>query len=210
MPETATQIETRTVQLESIELRAPTDAQEGQAPSRKLVGRAVVYNQAVQIRSDFQETIKPGAAAEVLNSDANIRALYEHDPRSLLGSTAAGSLKLTDGPEGLDFELDVAETRTGDDVLALVRRGELRGMSFAFKVAEDRWSEDYENRRINREIVKLERMPEITLTSIPYYPSTSVEARSIDPAAIEKANELRSRPTLAHRREQVRRLMAAV
>ena len=49
---------------------------------------------------------------------------------SLLGSQKAGTLRLSDGADGLGFELDLPETSYGNDLRALAARGEPIGMSF--------------------------------------------------------------------------------
>ncbi len=54
-----------------------------------------------------------------------------HDPGKLLATQKAGSLRLTDGPQGLGFEIDLPEgVSYAEDLRALVASGVDIGMSF--------------------------------------------------------------------------------
>lgn len=194
-------MEQRCVQIEGMEVRAAGDNQ------RILTGTAVVYGQTTDM-GFFFERIQPGALTDVLAADDNIAVLYEHDRRSLLASLQGKSLTLTDTPKGLNFRMDVAETSIGNDVLALVKRGELKGMSFAFRVAENGQQFADEGGKTVRVITKIDMMPEITITAWPAYGDTKVNTRSIDPEAIELAKALKDRKPIDEYRSRLRRLIA--
>ena len=83
----------------------------------------------------FVERFAPGAFA---GRDAEVVALYGHERRTLLplGSTQAGTLRLTDDGTGQAFEIDPPETAFARDLLALIARGDLRETSFAFALPE--------------------------------------------------------------------------
>ena len=139
---------------------------------RTLTGYAATFNTPTRI-ADFDEVIRPGAFAETLNSDASasITALYEHNPQNLLGRVGSGTLRLSEDATGLAFELDLPETQLGNDVLTLVNRGDLAGMSFGFLPTSEEWQGT--TRYLNGV-----QLGEITLTANPAYPSTSVGVRS--------------------------------
>ena len=139
---------------------------------RTLKGYAAMFNTPTRI-ADFDEVIRPGAFASALSdpSAQNIRALYEHDDRSLLGRVGAGSLRLREDATGLAFELDLPETQLGNDVLALVKRGDLQGMSFGFLPTAEEWQG-------STRLLNGVNLAEITLTANPAYPTTSVNVRS--------------------------------
>jgi len=142
---------------------------------RTLTGYAATFNTPTRI-ADFDEVIRPGAFADSLNSDASgaITALYEHNPQNLLGRVGSGSLRLSEDATGLAFELDLPETQLGDDVLTLVKRGDLAGMSFGFLPTAEEWQGT--TRFLNGV-----QLAEITLTANPAYASTSVGVRSRKP-----------------------------
>jgi HK97 family phage prohead protease len=171
---------------------------------RRLKGVAVVYNAEADF-GDFVERIKPGALARSLGEKRDIKARFEHS--NLLASRSNDTLKLTDQSDGLHVEIDVAETRAGDDALALVKRKDIQGMSFGFVVREQRFNR--ENGKLYRDISDLD-LYEVTITERPAYGDTSIATRSVDPAAIAQAKQLLAgSPSLAERKMQLRKLQAA-
>ena len=72
----------------------------------KLVGYVVKWNSRSQlIWGDFYEQFAPRAFSQSLNNNPDIRALFEHDPKSLLGRTTSNTLILNEDDIGLRFEL---------------------------------------------------------------------------------------------------------
>lgn len=143
----------------------------------KLSGYAAVYNSESQDLGGFVEIIRAGAFATSLSSGTNIRALWQHDGKALLGTTKAGTLRLKDDAQGLAFELDLPDTTVGKDLSILVDRGDVSGCSFGFRVRDggDRWEQRGSN--LVRELLNVE-LVEITLTDDPAYMDTSVAKRS--------------------------------
>ncbi|MEM8738269.1 MAG: HK97 family phage prohead protease [Planctomycetota bacterium] len=194
-------METRSFQLADLRADDGDD-------SRRVRGTAIVYGQDADLKV-FRERIQPGALRSVLASGRNMRLLFEHDRRGLLASTEAGSLRVFDTPAGLTFEARIAATTTGNDVLTLVRGGELRGMSFGFNVARGGQAFTREAGKLLRTITEFAEVPEITITSAPAYDTTNVAQRSIDPQAIAEAERMLGRPSLQDRRRQLRAAQAA-
>ncbi|WP_306253892.1 HK97 family phage prohead protease [Parvularcula sp. IMCC14364] len=140
---------------------------------RKLAGMAAVYGVETDIGA-FKERIRPGAFERTLSSDADVLAFADHDPSKLLGRRSTGTLRLSDTDDGLLFELDVPDTATGRDVLALADRGDLGGMSFGFLVRDGGEMRDGDVRVLTDIDLR-----EISVVSAwPAYSGTSVEARS--------------------------------
>ena len=57
-----------------------------------------------------------------------------------------------------------------------IKRGDLTGMSFGFKVPEG--GSHYDPKTNTRTITKIEKVYEVSIVPFPAYPQTSVEARS--------------------------------
>lgn len=143
------------------------------AQERKLVGYAVRWNSLSEIIWDeFREQFAPGAFADSLASGADCRALFEHDYTQLLGRTTSGTLTLTEDNTGLRFELTPPDTQLGRDVLTLVERGDISGMSFGFRALKEAW--DIAQSPYLRTVTAAE-LREITVTSMPAYPESGVE-----------------------------------
>jgi len=144
------------------------------AAGRRLEGYAAVYGVEARIGS-IVETIAPGAFAVTLAERNDVLGLADHDPARLLARTRSGTLRLSEDSRGLAFDLDVPDTQTGRDVLALAERNDLGGMSFAFRVRPDgeRWSGK------KRELRSLDLVEISVVSSWPAYDGTSVTARSL-------------------------------
>lgn len=151
-------------------------AAELRASGRRLVGYVARFDTEARIGS-FTETIKPGAFRASLASGDDILALADHDPKSVLGRTRSGTLKLTEDAQGLAFELQVPDTQMGRDLLALAERGDLGGMSFGFKIPDggDRWTGD------RRELRQIDLAEVSVVQSWPAYGETSVSLRNRQP-----------------------------
>jgi HK97 family phage prohead protease len=152
-----------------LERRAATELR---AVGRQLVGHAAVFGVPAKI-GDFTETIRPGAFRATLAAGTDVVALVDHDPARLLARTAADTLRLTEDGRGLAFVLDVPDTTTGRDVLALAQRGDLGGCSFGFRVTDEAWPA-----RDRRELRAVDLVEISVVQAWPAYSQTSVQARS--------------------------------
>jgi prohead peptidase. Unknown type peptidase. MEROPS family U35 len=143
------------------------------AADKKLVGYAVRWNSLSEIIwGEFREQFAPGAFTDSLAAGADVRALYEHNYAQLLGRTTSGTLQLLQDDTGLRFELTPPDTQLGRDVLALVGRGDLSGMSFGFRALKDGWDT---SQTPYLRTVSIAELTEITVTSMPAYPESAVE-----------------------------------
>lgn len=156
-----------------MEIERRAAAAEIRAAGRKLEGWAATFGTEARI-GNFVETIAVGAFAASLADGGDKLALVDHDPGRLLARTRSGTLRLREDTRGLAFDLDVPDTQTGRDVLALAERGDLGGMSFAFKVRADgeRWAGN------RRELRAVDLAEVSVILSWPAYPDTTVAARN--------------------------------
>src|SRR3546814_1777789 len=122
----------------------------------------------------FTETIKRGAFAASLASDRDIIAMADHDPARVLGRTKSGSLTLREDETGLAFALDMPDTQTGRDLIALAERGDLGGCSFGFVVnaGGDAWN------GTARELHSVELREVSIVQAWPAYADTEIHLRS--------------------------------
>ncbi|MCP5415138.1 MAG: HK97 family phage prohead protease, partial [Chromatiaceae bacterium] len=99
--------------------------------SGRLEGYAAVFGVSSHDLGGFREIVRSGAFARSLKSSGHVRALYDHDGRSVLGRVGAGTLRLAEDTRGLHFEIDLPPTTVGKDLAVLVERGDVAGASFA-------------------------------------------------------------------------------
>jgi len=144
--------------------------------SRKVVGYAAVFDKwSRNFSSWFREKIDREAFKETDMSDTV--ALFNHNSDKLL-ARAGGTLKLSVDEIGLRYEFEAPNTTAGNDLLENIRRGDVRGSSFAFTVKEDEWTESesdqVEEDRIIRSIGMLYDVGPVTF---PAYPDTIVAGK---------------------------------
>lgn len=128
----------------------------------------------------FREQIARGAFRKALDEDQDVVYLYDHDGL-VLSRTSAKSLFLAEDPRGLAVEAHAAPTSVAKDLAVAMRAGNVRHMSFAFTIAEDKWEEttheDGSSEAI-RTIVKVDRLFDVSAVGQPAYPQTDSQVRS--------------------------------
>jgi uncharacterized protein len=127
----------------------------------------------------FREKILPGAFDEVLQDD--IRALFNHDPNQILARSknGQGTLTLSVDEVGLKYSFTTPDRTYARDLQDAIDKGDVSQSSFAFKIKEQRWIER-EGEMELREIVKFERLFDVSPVTYPAYADTEVAKRSHD------------------------------
>jgi len=153
---------------------------------RTLKGYASKFHSRSLDLGGFYEEMEPGCFSECLSMGDEIRALVDHDPTKILARRSNGSLRISEDQVGLAVEFDVPTTSWGNDLLACVDAGLVAGMSFRMGVLKDRW----ENLTVNGKASMLRRVvtasvDEVTATSQPAYPATTLAARAYFPEGME-------------------------
>jgi len=125
----------------------------------------------------FYETIAPGAFTRTLKARNEVKAFLNHNTDIVLGSTRAGTLKLSQDDKGLLAEIALPDTQAGRDLSVSVARGDVSGMSFGFNVPKggDAWSEDGTQRTLV-EVALAEVSP---VSGFPAYAATTASVRSL-------------------------------
>lgn len=168
---------------------------ETRVDGRTLTGIAAVYGQQsrtiTEMGRTFKEVIAPGAFGDSVRGD--VKLYYNHDASMPLARTRSGTLALTDKTDGLHYSATLPETTLGNDVRALLQRGDLSGeMSFGFYVTKDSW-----NAQRTERTVQQANLVEISVVVDAAYPQTSSQLRS---ANAWFADAVRARLRLHHER----------
>lgn len=143
-----------------------------------IEGRAIVYDQITTINDpvgSYKEVIKRGALDGADLSD--VRLLFNHDLNRVPLARTPKTMSLSVDPVGLTVRATLPETESAREVYQSVKRGDLSGMSFAFKVPEG--GDEYDPKTNTRTITKIEKVYECSVVPFPAYIQTSVEARSV-------------------------------
>lgn len=94
------------------------------------------------------------------------------------------TMKFFKSEKGLKMIAELPDTEEAKSVYTAVKRGDLSGMSFTFKVPP-KGGDKFNPKTKTREIFKIEKIYEISIVPFPAYPQTSIEARAI----IQKIND---------------------
>lgn len=155
-------------------------------------GYAIVFDSLSENLGGFREQIDPGAVERTLRERLDVRALVDHDPSKILGRTRAGTLRMHSDRVGLRVEIDPPNTSTARDIVESMRRGDVSGMSFAFRTLDDEW-----NMQGGVPIRTLRDMTihDVSVVTYPAYPATEV---NVALRALEKYQASRAvyRPSL--------------
>lgn len=163
-----------TAELRCAEFRAEAEN------SRRISGRAIVFNSPAVIGGSFREVILPEAVSDELLAGSDVLLTLEHNPSAgILGRSCKGegTLHLERRDDGVYISCDLPESPLGDNVLEGIRRGDYRQMSFYFVVGDQRW-ETCDDDIEQRTITGISRIYDVSIVAFPAYRDTSVSARS--------------------------------
>ena len=148
----------------------------------KLVGYAAMFNSRSHDLGGFHEVIAPGAFDRTLRENTDILALVEHDTNRVLARTTNGTLRIATDARGLRVEIDPADTSYARDLLTLVRRGDVAGMSFRFRPYAGGASMDLGASPLPLRTLRSIELKEVSVVVDPAYPATAVSVRALDEA----------------------------
>jgi hypothetical protein len=153
----------------------------GDGPGR-LRGTAIVFDSLSVDLGGFREKIAPAAVDRTLTEGLDVRALADHDSGKILGRSTAGTLTLAKQDAGLQVHIAAdPEISYVRDLLRSVERGDLTGMSFAFRAIDTAW--DWEADPPIRTVLDM-TIYEVSVVAFPAYAATdvSVALRSMQAA----------------------------
>lgn len=145
--------------------------EEVQYEGNTIRGYAAVYNSDSEWMGGFYEQIAPGAFDSVMDNDT--RAYFNHDENLLLGRVSSGTLRIATDARGLYYEVDLPNTSYANDLVELMKRGDVNQSSFAFLIERDRWEE--RDGKTYRIIEKVSRLLDVSPVSQPAYPDATSE-----------------------------------
>src|SRR5580704_17834762 len=90
----------------------------------RVSGLAARYNSPAKIGKRFVEKLAPGAFRSAVQSKQDTKFLINHDANRLMGSVAAGTLRLRETNDGLEFDADLPDTEDARNAYAAIERGD--------------------------------------------------------------------------------------
>lgn len=140
-----------------------------------LTGYAAKFNRESQMLGWFIEVIAPGCFAKSIQ-EADVRALFNHEPNFVLGRNKSGTLRLEEDGTGLMYEVDPdLENSDHRNVVRMIERGDVNQSSFGFEVVKDEW--DYSDPdRIVRTLKEV-KLYDVSPVTYPAYLDTEVDVK---------------------------------
>jgi HK97 family phage prohead protease len=216
-------IQTRQINFDASGLQI-REAAEGEE-SRTLVGYALKFGtRSVNLTPwsswrEVYEILEPGCISmEMLNRQDVVFTAF-HNREKVLGrcTNGKGTLRMSIDSVGLRIECEMPNTELGNEMLELVKRGDLFGMSFAYTTDED----DRENavsyaREADkdgkevwlRHVKRIDNMYDVTGAASPAYEDTEISQRELIEAHLPKAEAEQQREKEAQDKATVMRMRA--
>ena len=149
-----------------------------------LVGNPIVFEVPTTINLDgggsYTEIIHRGALDHCDLTDSTLKVNHNDTMIPLARTGRTMTLTVTD--EGLHMVATLAgDNQTAREVYSAIKRGDMRGMSFAFVVAEG--GSTYDATTNTRHINAIASVLEVSIVEHPAYATASVEARDAITAA---------------------------
>lgn len=175
------------------------EAQEGSEESREVEGYAAVFGKrSVNLTPgstyrEVYEVLEPGCMDAKLLRESDVVLTAFHDNTKILGrsTNGKGTLTLSLDETGLKVRCTLARTNTADELLEMIKRGDVSGMSFAY-ITDEYDSENcvsYEREAEKsadgkdvwvRHVKRVNMLFDVTIAGHPAYPQTSVATRDME------------------------------
>jgi HK97 family phage prohead protease len=191
-----TTLVTRAYAVEDFKAEARTeDAKKG------VTGHAAVFERVTNIGGWFYEVIERGAFDETDLTDVlffvnhNMMKIPLARSRRNNGNSTM-TLGVDDIGLAVDADFDTENNAEAKSLHSAIARGDIDGMSFMFRIKEDKW-ENLDTDMPTRRILKIAKVFEVSAVNLPAYDDTDISARdqaALDSArqALERAKELES------------------
>lgn len=146
-----------------------------------IEGHAAVFDSSTVISGQFIETIERSAFSGCDLSD--VALFVSHDtakiPLARATKGGGGTMKLWVDNVGLAMraKLDVENSPAAKELYSSIRRGDIKGMSFAFTVDDDEW-QNLDSEMPTRRIKKIGKVYEVSCCTFPAYEGTDISARA--------------------------------
>jgi uncharacterized protein len=126
-----------------LERRMTTGEVEARAKGSDIYveGYASVFEKRSGNLGGFVEVVKRSAFNKTIR-EADVRALWNHDPQYVLGRSGAGTLDLSIDENGLYYRSKLPNTSYAKDLAELLERRDVRESSFTFFKVQDDWGYD--------------------------------------------------------------------
>jgi len=177
---------TRAYAVEDFKAEARADGNK-----KGVTGHAAVFNRMTNIGGWFNEIIEPGAFDGTDLTDVlffvnhNMMKIPLARSRRNNGNSTM-TLGVDDIGLAVDADFDTENNSEAKSLHSAISRGDIDGMSFTFRIKEDKW-ENLDSDMPTRRILKIAKVFEVSAVNMPAYTDTDISAR--DHAALDSARQ---------------------
>lgn len=157
--------------------------------TKRIEGHPAVFNSETSIGGWYNEIIERGAFDECDFDD--VLFFINHDIRKIPlarsrrnNSNSTMQLKIDDIGLFIGAELDIENNQEARQLCSSVDRGDITGMSFMFRVKDQKW-ENLDTPVPTRRITRISKVYEVSAVNSPAYDKTDINAR--DKSALDNA-----------------------
>ncbi|MDU1252880.1 MAG: HK97 family phage prohead protease [Peptostreptococcaceae bacterium] len=166
-----------------------TRSQEDDNGIKKIEGHPVVFEQTTDIGGYFYEVIDRGAFDECDLTDVLLFVNHNQNKIPLARSrrnngNSTMHLQIDNIGLFMSADIDIDNNPEARALYSAIKRGDLDGMSFAFRIKEQEWL-NLDTKMPTRRIKKFAKLYEVSAVNKPAYESTDINARDKD--ALENA-----------------------
>ena len=166
-----------------------TRSQEDDNGIKKIEGHPVVSEQTTDIGGYFYEVIDRGAFDECDLTDVLLFVNHNQNKIPLARSrrnngNSTMHLQIDNIGLFMSADIDIDNNPEARALYSAIKRGDLDGMSFAFRIKEQEWL-NLDTKMPTRRIKKFAKLYEVSAVNKPAYESTDINARDKD--ALENA-----------------------
>jgi hypothetical protein len=160
-----------------------------------IAGYASVFDVAYDA-GYWMESVDSHAFDNVIATQPDCRALWNHNPDHVLGRTTANTLKLSIDTRGLAYVIDPPDTQVARDLMVSMRRKDVTQSSFGFIVKRDQWTDNADG-TLSRRILEIDTLWDVSPVTYPANPAADSQVRSLPDSM---PSEFRSRFQTAENR----------
>lgn len=160
------------IKFEGLEIRSAEDG-------KKYISGLIPFNSMSENLGGYREVIRKGAFKKTIQ-ESDVRGLWAHDTRYVIGRSKNSTLHLEERDDGLFVEAPLPATSWANDLAESVTRGDVPGISFGFQTIKDQWTRGGENAPDIRDLLEV-RLFEVSFgVAFPAYSETEASVSQRD------------------------------
>ncbi|TAH55196.1 MAG: HK97 family phage prohead protease [Treponema sp.] len=149
------------------------------ADGKRYISGLIPFDSMSENLGGYREVIRKGAFKKTIQ-ESDIRGLWAHDTRYVIGRSKNSTLLLEERDDGLFVEAPLPATTWANDLSESVTRGDVPGISFGFQTIKDMWTRAGENSPAIRDLLEVKLFEVSFGVAFPAYTETEASVSQRD------------------------------